>query len=224
MREKAIYGLSIAASLLIVWNLHTILLGIADEADQGAIFRIIYFHVPAAFSAFLLFFLSLIGSILFLVTKKFGFDSFAVATTEVGVAFATVNLVTGSIWARNQWGIWWTWDARLTSMFLCWLLYVGYLALRPKIEDPTQRATLSAVLSIFAFADVPIVYYSIQWFRTQHPSPVLTTGKFDPSYWPPLLLNLLAFWLLGAALVMVRLRQEHVQREIDSMRRMIHAV
>ena len=219
MRVKAIYLLSAAATLLIAYNLYTILLVLPDEVQQGAIYRIIFFHVPAAFTAFSLFFLALCGSVIFLISKNYAFDSFAAATTEVGLAFATINLVTGSIWARNQWGIWWTWDARLTSMFLCWLLYVGYLALRPAIEDPTQRATLSAVVSIFAFADVPIVYFSIQWFRTQHPSPVLTTGKMDSAFWPPLLLNWLAFALISAALVMVRLRQEQVQRVIDSVRR-----
>ena len=98
------------------------------------------------------------ASVLFLVTRNFKFDAVAVASTEVGLAFLAANLVTGSIWGRVIWGIWWTWDARLTSALVCWLLYAGYLMLRKAIEEPTQRATFAAVFNIFAFIDVPIVY------------------------------------------------------------------
>src|SRR5262249_19757784 len=148
---------------------HAILLQVPDDAEQGPIYRIIYFHVPAAFTAFTGFFTALVASALYLITKNLWYDSLAVATTEVSLAFATVNLVTGSIWARIIWGIWWTWDARLTTMFICFLLYLSYLALRTAIEEPSQRALMSAVFSIFAFADLPIVWKSIEWFRTQHP-------------------------------------------------------
>jgi heme exporter protein C len=224
MREKAIYLLAILGGLLVIYNLYTILLVLPDEALQGAVYRILFFHVPAAMTAWVMFFVALVCSIGFLITKKFKFDAVAVASIEVGFLFATINMVTGSIWARNQWGIWWTWDARLTSMFICWLLYGGYLMLRPAIDEPTQRATLSAVLAIFAFADVPIVYLSIYWWRTQHPSPVLTTGGLDKSMWPPLVLNLVAMLLISTALMLIRLRQEQVQREIDSLRRYAHAI
>ena len=101
----------------------------------------------------------------------------AVAVTEVGLAFLAANLITGSIWGRVAWGIWWTWDARLTSALVCWLLYAGYLMLRRAIEEPTQRATFAAVFSIFAFIDVPIVIFSIKWWRTQHPQPVMGGGE-----------------------------------------------
>jgi len=144
----------------------------------------------------------------------------AVAATEVGVMFATINLVTGSIWGRNIWGIWWTWDYRITSMFVCVLLYLGYLIMRPAITEPTQRATLAAVLSIFAFADVPIVWFSIRWWRTQHPGPVLETGGLPHNMAMALLYNFLALLAIGTALVLVRLRSEHVQREIESLRRL----
>src|SRR5271157_6324509 len=114
MREKLIYLFSIAAMALIAWDLYRIFMVLPDEANQGAIYRIIYFHVPAAIAAMTGFFVAMVGSALYLITRNLRFDSVAAAVTEVSVVFAAVNLVTGSIWARVIWGIWWTWDARLT--------------------------------------------------------------------------------------------------------------
>ena len=166
-----------------------------------------------------------ISSALYLATKNLRYDAIAVASTEVGLAFATVVLATGSIWARIIWGIWWTWDARLTSMLVCWLLYASYLMLRRAIDEPTQRAKFSAVLSIFAFSDVIIVWKSIEWWRTQHPAPVFWGGGSIPADWAAVAgWNLLAMVMLGGVLTAVRLRQEQSQREIDSLRRMAHAL
>src|SRR2546421_4470049 len=117
MREKAIYVLSALGGALLVYNLYVILLHLPDEAQQGAIYRIFFFHVPAAMVAWVMFTTALLSSAAFLVRKNFQYDSLAVAVTEVGVVLLTVNLVTGSLWARVIWGIWWTWDARLTSNF-----------------------------------------------------------------------------------------------------------
>jgi len=145
----------------------------------------------------------------------------------VGVVFASIVLVTGSIWARIIWGIWWTWDARLTSMFVCWLLYAGYLMLRRAIDEPGQRARLCAVMSIFAFTDVIIVWKSIEWWRTQHPGPVLSIrngGGMGPGMEAPIWWNYLALVMLATILIMVRMRQEDIRREIDSMRRWAHAL
>lgn len=220
MREKVIYVLGLLGAVALVANMYNIFLVLPDEANQGAIYRIIFFHVPAAIIAFTLFFVALICSVFFLVSKSFKADTVAVAATEVGVVFAVVNLVTGSIWGRNIWGIWWTWDYRITSMFVCVLLYMGYLIMRPAITDPTQRGTLSAVLSIFAFADVPIVWFSIRWWRTQHPGPVLETGGLPHDMALALLYNFIALLMIGTALVLVRLRSENVQREIEALRRL----
>src|SRR5260370_15713627 len=225
MRKNAIWILSALAIVLLVRNLHAILLQVPDDAAQGPIYRIIYFHVPAAFTAFTGFFAALVASVLYLWTKNFWYDSLAVAITEVSLVFATINLVTGSIWARVIWGIWWTWDARLTTMFICFLLYLSYLVLRPALEEPTQRALLSAVFSIFAFADVPIVWYSIEWFRTQHPQPVLRRGaQIDPFLKSTMYWNWPALMLVAAILVLLRFQQEETRREIDGLRRLAHAV
>jgi len=165
-------------------------------------------------------------SVQFLRTKDFKYDAAAVAVTEVGLAFLAANLVTGSIWARVIWGIWWTWDVRLTSALVCWLLYAGYLMLRHAIEEPTQRATFAAVFSILAFLDVPIVYFSIRWFRTQHPAPVFlsSNGSFPADWTRVLLSNWLGLLLLATVMTAIRLRQEESQREIDSLRRAAHAM
>jgi heme exporter protein C len=225
MRNKLLYGLGAVTALLLARNLYMIFMVLPDEVSQGMIFRIIFFHVPAAITAMLCSAVALVASVGFLLSKNFKFDAVAVSVTEVGLAFLAANLVTGSIWGRIIWGIWWTWDARLTSALVCWLLYAGYLMLRHAIEEPTQRATIGAVFNIFAFVDVPIVIFSIKWWRTQHPQPVFWGGgSIDPAYYSTFLWNLLAMALLGAVLVMIRLRQEETQREIDSLRRYAHAM
>jgi heme exporter protein C len=224
MRDYILYGLGAAAALLIARDIN-VMISLPPEASQGAIFKIIFFHVTMALTAMLCSFVALIGSVMFLLTKNFKYDALAVAVTEVGLAFLAANLVTGSIWGRVIWGIWWAWDARLTSALVCWLLYAGYLALRNAIEEPTQRATFAAVFSIFAFIDVPIVIFSIKWWRTQHPAPVFWGGGSIPRDWFVLAgWNWLAMIMLGAVLIAVRLRQEDSQREIDSLRRMAHAL
>jgi heme exporter protein C len=223
MRDKLLFGLGAAAMLLLARNI-LVIAGFPNEASQGAIFKIIFFHVPVAITAMLCAATALVGSVLFLLTRNFKYDALAVSVTEVGLAFLAANLVTGSIWGRIIWGIWWTWDARLTSALVCWLLYAGYLMLRRAIEEPTQRATFAAVFSIFAFIDVPIVIFSIKWWRTQHPQPVFWGGGSIPGDWYlAALLNLLAMVLFGIVLTVARLRQEEAQREIDSLRRTAHA-
>lgn len=227
MREKVVYALCAVAAVLLAYNLYKIFLVEPDEASQGAIFRIIYFHVPAAFTAFTAFFVAMIASVMYLARKDLRYDSVAASATEVGLAFAAINLVTGSIWGRIIWGIWWTWDARLTSMLVCWILYFAYLMLRRAIEEPTQRARLSAVLSIFASVDIVIVWKSIEWFRTQHPGPVLEIrngGGMAPGMEAPLWWNYLAMACLATVLVLIRMRQENLRGEIDTLRRYAHAM
>jgi len=225
VRTKILYALCIAGAWLVMANLAVMLFVLPDEEAQGAIYRIIFFHVPAAWTAFLGFLVAAVASVAFLIRQNLRWDALAVSTTEVGLAFGAANLVTGMIWGRVIWGIWWTWDPRLTSMLVCWLLYAGYLMLRRAVEEPTQRARVSAVFSIFAFADVPIVWFSIKWWRTQHPQPVVWAGgSMDPSMWKMLFGNWVPLLLLFVALVALRLRQEQAQREVDAIRRHAHAL
>jgi heme exporter protein C len=228
MRNYILYGLGAAVILLLARDINLIA-GFPQEASQGAIFKIIFFHVPMAITAMLCSTVALIASAMFLVTRNFKYDAVAVAVTEVGLAFLLGNLVTGSIWARIIWGVWWAWDVRLTSALVCWLLYAGYLMLRRAIEEPTQRATFAACFSIFAFIDVPIVYLSIRLFRTQHPGPVFFTsnGSFPPDWASAIfgpLGTLMAMMLLATVMTCIRLGQEDSRRELDSLRRMAHAM
>ncbi len=225
MRGKTLIVLCGLAAALLARNLYVMLLELPDEAAQGPIFRIIFFHVPAAWTAFLAFLGAAGASLLYLLRKDLRYDAFAVALTEVGLAFAAANLATGMIWGRIIWGIWWTWDPRLTSMLVCWVLYAGYLTLRHAVEEPGQRARVAAVVSILACVDVPIVFFSIRWWRTQHPQPVVWGGgSMDPAYWNMLFLNWIPLLLLGAVLTALRMRQESWQREIEGLRRRAHAL
>ena len=224
MRTKIISLCAVVGSLWIIRNLYLIM-NLPDEAEQGAIYRILFFHVPSWFTAGIGLTVALVASVLYLVKKDLKYDALAVATTEASVAFLTIGMVTGSIWGRIAWGIWWTWDARLTSAFILCLLYGGYLVLRTAIEEPAQRARLSAVMNIFAFADMPIVWYSIEWFRTQHPAPVLRGGgSMDPSMKTVMYQNWYAYMLVMVVLVLLRLRQEETRRELDGLRRLAHSM
>ena len=228
MREKVVFGLAAAAALLLAYNLYHIFLVLPDEAMQGPIYRIIFFHVPAAITGMLGYLVALVLSVLYLSSGNFRYDSLAASVVEVSVVFSVLNIVTGSIWARIIWGIWWTWDYRLTSALVCVLIFSGYLMLRRAIDEPTQRARLSAALSIFGCIDVVIVWKSIEWFRTQHPGPVLSIrtggGNIDPAMEHMLYLNFVAILMIATALVLVRTRQEGVAREIDSLRRLANAL
>jgi heme exporter protein C len=228
MREKVIFGLATAAALLLAYNLYHIFLVLPDDALQGAIYRIIFFHVPAAITGMIGYFVALVLSILYLKSGNFRYDSLAASVVEVSVVFSVLNIVTGSIWARIIWGIWWTWDYRLTSALVCVLIFSGYLMLRRAIDEPTQRARLSAALAIFGCIDVVIVWKSIEWFRTQHPGPVLSIrtggGNIDPAMEHMLYLNFVAILMIATALVLVRTRQEGIAREIDSLRRVANAL
>jgi heme exporter protein C len=224
MREKILYTLALAAFVILARDIYLIA-RLPPEASQGNAFKIIFFHVPSWVAAGTGVAIALVSSVLFLITKNFKYDATAVAATEVGVAFLTAGLVTGSLWARPIWGIWWTWDERLTTTLVLWLLYGGYLMFRHAIEEPTQRATFAAVLSIFAFIGVPIDYFSIRWWRTQHPSPVFfsSTGSFPHDWGVIMGWNILAIVMLAIVFIAVRLEQEQAQREIDSLRRLAHA-
>src|SRR5258707_8282625 len=225
-RDRIMLLLTAICAALLTVSLYKIFLVLPDEANQGAVYRIVYVHVPSIFTGFTGFFVALVASGMYLATKNLKYDAFAAAVTEVALAFATVVLATGMIWGRIAWGIWWAWDARLTTMLVCWLIYAGYMMLRRAIDEPTQRARLSAVVSIFGCTDILIVWKSIEWWRTQHPAPVLSVregGGMAPGMEGPISWNWWALMCLAAVLVMIRMRQENMSREIDSLRRLAHS-
>ncbi len=175
------------------------------EATMGDVQRIFYYHVNNAVLALIFPYVNLIGSFGYLFYRsrsatRAAYDALAVASAEVTVILASITLLTGMLWARPVWGIWWTWDERLTTFLLLWLLYVSYLLLRQ--FSAGQSHTLAAVLSVFAAVDVHITFMSIRWWRTQHPSPVFGgDGSLDRSMYPAVLWNL-AGWAMFSMFVM----------------------
>src|SRR5271165_1582891 len=186
MRNRIMLLLTAAFAVLIVWNLKHILLNLPDEARQDAIFRILYFHGTAGMVALIGFGVGMVFSGVYLATKNLYWDTLAAATTEVSLMLAAINLVTGSIWGRQQWGVWWAWDARLTSMLVCWLIFAGYMMLRRAIEEPDTRARLSAVVSLFGTVNAWFVYKVIEWFphRRQDRSAVGVAVLLDGAHLP----------------------------------------
>ena len=182
------------------------------EGDMGNIARAIYYHVPTAMLGYLFPYINLVASITFLAMRHrspisaLAADALALASAEVTVVYASLTLLTGSIWGRVAWGIWWTWDARLTLELLLLLLYISYLMTR-RLSATGQTSTLSAVLAVFAAVDIPINYMSIRWFRTQHPSPVFNGGPdsgLDPSMKPAFYWNLLGWGMWGVTVMIFR--------------------
>jgi heme exporter protein C len=183
------------------------------DALQGNVFRIIFYHVPHSMLSLLFPYVNFAASLFYLYwrqrdpLKALTADAVAIASAEVTVVYASICLWTGMLWGRVEWGLWWTWDARLTSMLLLWLLYVSYLMLR-KLSSTGQTNTLAAVLSVFAAIDVPIVYMSIKWWRTQHPAPIFFSGdpdaKMDPSMLPAFLWNIVGWAMWGIFLLALR--------------------
>jgi heme exporter protein C len=216
MKNLAIISILLTLALL---GLTTYLALIVAPTEQtmGDVQRIFYYHVPSAWVAFVCFFVNFLTSIVYIAKKNASSDALAAASAEVGVVFCTVVLITGPIWARPVWGIWWTWDARLTTTLVLWLIYVSYLVLR-RFAAGGQTQVRAAALGIFGFIDVPIVYMSIRWFRTQHPSPVIGGGAnsgLDPAMLRVFLSNLAAFTLLGFIFLVVRYRLQMREYELE---------
>jgi heme exporter protein C len=192
-----------------------------DERTMHEVQRIFYFHVPSWSASFTAFFIAFLANVGYLLTRRARWDWLGVSAAEVGVIACTIGLITGPLWAKPVWGVWWTWDARLTTTFILWLLYIAYLLLRGLIEEPGRRATLSAVFGIFAFLDVPLVYMSNRLWRTQHPQPVMFGGPgsgLDPTMGKVLGLSIFAVLCLMLLVLIDRYRLESLRGEIDELR------
>lgn len=200
---------------LLTYGLYGALIQVPTEQTMGDVQRIFYYHVPSAWTAFCLFFVNLAASIVYLVWRNPKADALALASAEVGVVFCTVVLVTGPIWARPVWGIWWTWDLRLTLTLVLWLIYVSYLMLR-RFSSSGQTPMMAAVLAVLGALDVPLVYFSIWFFRTQHPQPVIGGGgSIDPRMLHVLLMNWLAFMCFATLVCWSRYRLEILRRQVE---------
>jgi heme exporter protein C len=194
--------------------LYAIFLYAPVEKTMGVVQKIFYIHVPAAFLAYLAFFITFIASICYLYRKDSKWDTVAHCAVETGVIFCTIVLITGPIWAKPTWNVWWTWDPRLTTTLILWFTYVAYLMLRRSVKE-NQRANLSAVFGIIGFINVPITFFSIRLWRTIHPVVITSRGlnmsgpmKFS------LIITVIAFCFLFFSLLIGRIRLERLKMSI----------
>jgi heme exporter protein C len=183
------------------------------DALQGAVQRIFYLHVSAAIAAYGCFAVVLVGGIIYLRTENLTADRFARAGALVGLVFTTVTLVMGMLWARPIWGAFWTWDARLTSTLVLWIIYAGYLLVRRLAEPGRQAARIAAVVGIFGFIDVPVVHFSVTWWRTQHPGPVIINDALPPEMLAAFLFTMACTLVLAAVMIVIRYRIETLTDE-----------
>lgn len=212
---------TLAIAALLIYSGYAALFIAPDEKTMHLIQRIFYFHVPSWSASFTAFTIVFVANIAYLATRHSRWDSLGVAAAEVGVAICSIGLITGPLWARPVWGIWWTWDARLTTTFILWLLYISYLILRNLLEDPERKATLSAIVGIFAFLDVPLVYMSNRMFPTQHPKPVYfgdSASGADPRMTRVLLLCMFSLFCVMLLVLMDRYRLERLRHEYEELR------
>src|SRR5215831_6422996 len=161
-------GLGILALLAVLVGLYLSLFFAPSDALQGDVQRIMYIHVPTAWVAFLAFFVVFVSSLVYLWKRLPEADRLAYASAEIGVLFTALTLIDGSIWGKPTWGTWWTWDARLTTTAMLLVIYVGYLMLRSFVEEPERRARYAAVVGILGAANIPIVHFSVKWWRALH--------------------------------------------------------
>jgi heme exporter protein C len=165
------------------------------DRDMGHLQKIMYVHVPAAWIAMIAFFAVFVASLLYLWRRQQRYDLFAAAAAEVGLVLTGLTLALGSIWGRPTWGVWWTWDPRLTSTAILFMIYAGYVALRGFTDEPERRARWSAAIGILAFLNVPIVYMSVRWWRSLHQIQS-SPETLDPMYTLALRMNAVAFLLV----------------------------
>ena len=181
------------------------------DRDMGHLQKIMYVHVPAAWNAFLAFTVVLAGSVLYLWKRDDRYDLLAASAAEVAAVLTALTIALGSIWGRPTWGVWWTWDPRLTSTAILLIIIVGYLALRGFVDEPERRARWSAAVGILGALNVPIVYMSVRWWRTLH-QPQSSPSTVDPAYAWGLRLNAIAFLLIMIYLVRARYRAARLER------------
>jgi heme exporter protein C len=188
--------------------------------DETAAQRIIYFHVPIAWLSMLAFGVTAIASVVYLITSKRLWDSLAVSSAELGIVFTLAAMASGSLWAKPAWNTWWTWDPRLTTYTIMFLLYVAYFMLRSAMDDPARRARFAAVYGIFAFLSVPITFMSIRWWRTIHPVLIDPKSGFGLSrnMMPVFFLSLIAFTLFYVVLLIYRVRLERSREQVDALK------
>ena len=222
IRQNITGYLVVLSGLFMLADLYLIFVVAPTDAVLGHVQRVFYFHVPIAIMSFLAFFLVFLASIAYVVRRDGKSDRLAHSCAEVGVVFVILALLTGIIWGRPLWNTWWTWEPRLTTTLILWLIYVSYLMIRSYASNQQQAARYSAVVGIVGFVDVPIVYYSVVWWRSIHPSPVVgpfaQANALEPIMLWILLFSMVTFLLLFAYLVAERTALRNSEDRLRGMR------
>ncbi len=219
-RVRALPALTAISGLCMLAAVYCAFVYAPTERTMGPLQRIFYFHLPSAIVAFLAFGVAFVASIAYLANGRRRWDALALSAVEIGELFATLVLLTGMVWARAAWNTWWTWDWRLTTTLVLWLIYAGYLILRGSVEDEVRRARFAAVLGIVGFVDVPIVFMAIRWWRTIHPVIFDASGAhLEPRMLVAVVVSLGAFAALFITLLTARTSLEALSEEVDALRR-----
>jgi heme exporter protein C len=212
-------GLGFLAAATLVVSFWMIFFYAPTEREMGIVQRIFYVHVPSALVAYLAFGTVALCSLGYLWLRDERLDAVAVCAAELGVIFATIVLLTGPLWGKIAWGAWWVWDARTSLTLLLWFIYVGYFILRSATESPERGKRFAAILGVVGAADIPLIHMSVQWFRTQHPKPVVLKPEGPtaaPEMVQTLLVSMLAFTLLFFSLLLARLIVEKLSRRLEA--------
>ena len=213
--------LPVLAALMLA-DMYLIFMWAPTDRVQGHVQRIFYIHIPIAWVAFLAFSVVFVSSIMYLWKRTPFWDALAHSCAEIGLVFATLILVTGSIWAKPTWGVWWTWDPKLTTSVILWLIYLAYLMLRGYAPTRSQGAIYAAVLGIVGFVDVPIVYVAVDWWRSAHPEavvgPLSESGSLNSSMRTVLMFSMVTFTLLFVFLLRERLSLRKLQDAVRNAR------
>ena len=219
-RNQLFLGIS---GLLFLVNLYLIFFYAPTEQVMGNIQRLFYFHLPTVWVGFLAFFIVFVSSIAYLLKRDPVWDRRAYAAGEAGVVFLTVAIVTGAIWAKPVWGVWWIWDPKLTTTFILWVIYIGYMMVRAYAPSGERGARWAAVVGIVGFVDVPIVYYASELWRSLHPElvtgPFAETGGLEAAMRTTLYFSLFAFTLIFVYLFRERIAQRRDEDTLGELRR-----
>ena len=217
-------ALLVIAGIMMLVTLSMVFLWVPTEVTMGVVQRIFYFHVPIALVGFLAVGVVFVASVAYLITRSPRWDAVAYASAEIGVLFTSLMLLTGILWSKPVWGVWWDWSPRLTTSLILWFIYVAYLMLRAYAPKGARGSRYAAILGIIGFIDVPIVYMSTKWWRDVHPEQMIGPGApaqaLDPSMNLTLMVSMLTFIVLFAAMTVERY---HLRRTEEDAERMLLA-
>ncbi len=205
-------------SLLVIVDLYLALIWSPPEKTMGNLIRIMYFHVSSVWIAYVAFGVTLVLGIVCLIRPSLRLDKLAACSAEIGILYTTLTLVTGMLWAKPVWNTWWTWDPRLTTTLMLWLLYVAYFLLRALLTDDFRRIRVTSIWSLIAFADIPVIHFAVEWWKSIHPQVIDETGVFMPSSMLfTLLFSFFTFLCLYILLLILRYEQSRMQTRIREL-------